>query len=720
MINKTAIKYIVSTLLFSLSFILPVNAQAPAQVGSYDVIVNANINVDLYTQLFLTPSVVEIKQPTRVDIYSLDSFGNPRVGRNIQLYIDGDSSTVSIVQPSPTNYLGQSFGYVSSTNPGIYTICAKDLTEGYEISIPDCEQVYVVPVPTPSMLAEPLYTGGLNNLLIWSMSGSNTYQYLVQAGLGQEFQNIEKESPWINNLTYEFRNLRDGIMYFYRVKAKNSYGGESNWSNIVFSVQDSSGPTVEIVSISGIGQNNMSEWDPEFSINIRYRIKDNVGISQKDFWCSGKDGTKYECLFSQSSTGDFWNISLKLKDLEIYNGEYLFDIYKFCVEAKDLVGNVNRNCDAQITFPQKEDEPPIIIPEEPIIPSKPTVIDSIRKQITEIIDNTIGKLEPIELQNIVITATTANIAVGLGFLLSLLGNVPYFILQSILAMLSLLGFRKKANVNGYVYDSFSKNPITQAIIRIYNENNELVWTDVTDNNGYFRTTEVEDAEYYIKVTARNYIFPSKIIFGKTDFPLENIYHGDPFLTRQNKVPNFSIPLDQKDNKLIGVIVARFISSSKALWKSLHIILFVFGLIFSIYALYVTSFWWNYLIIALYIPALIALLFSLFGVKEKYGLVKDKQNRVVKGAIVALKEKQFDKIVSKRVTDDFGRYRFVANEGKYSISILNPDIKTVNKKIFSNISVNKKGGVVICPDIEVIVLESKKKKEEDVLRPPKDL
>jgi hypothetical protein len=239
----TAFK-ILATYLFLFFSLTLINAQEPFFVEEYDVTVNANIDTDLYTQLFLNPATVEIKQPSTVNITSLDWSLTPRPSREIVIYISGPSTGITIVQPPITNAFGQTSGSVSSSVPGTYNVCAKDITEGYDILILDCETLYVTPVPTPVMVAEPQYTKGTKNIVMWTMSGSGIYTYYSQSSTDISFSPLFANSSWIPNLLYEFTGLQDAQMYFYRVKARNTYGGESGWSNTVFSLQDASGPQI--------------------------------------------------------------------------------------------------------------------------------------------------------------------------------------------------------------------------------------------------------------------------------------------------------------------------------------------------------------------------------------------------------------------------------------------------------------------------------------------
>jgi len=665
---------------------------------SGDVVVSASINVDLYSQLSLSPSTVEAGQPSTVSITSLLPDGSARNGRKIVIYIDGNSTGVSIVQPPLTNSQGKTTGSVSSVIAGTYKVCAKDVTEGLEIFIADCETLYVVPVPAPQMLPEPEYTKGDSNIVMWHMVGSGVYEYYVEVSTTADFSTVLDNSDWINNLAYEFVGLEDGQIYFYRVKARNGYGVEGGWSNIVFSVQDDEGPQVEYIGISDMEGNTNVNWERDFEVNIRYRITDNVAISSKDFWCLANDGSRYDCLYTTRENGDFWDITVQLKYLEKTASGNLFEEYRFCVEATDSVNNVTRNCEAKL-------EVTIEVPEEEIPkPTIPSIINRIIDRLDKFFEEAFLKLKQAPLENITVITTAINLAIGFGYLIATLGSLPYILLQLFLSILTLLGFRKKSNVSGYVYNSLTKEPIKQAVVRVFSEVHELIWTSVTDSNGYFMAPEVEDGEYYITVTARDYTFPSKVVYGKKDFPLENVYHGDPFLTKEGKIPDFSIPMDPVDVKPLRKQFAKIFSNTKLAWRIVLILLFIFGLLLSIFALIVTKVWWNYIMVALYIPSLFSLFFNMFSRSKKFGVVRDTDKKPVEGAIVGLKEKDFGELVSKRVTDSQGRYKFLVDRGVYEMSILNSDLKVIDSEELDSIEIEKKGGQILAPNITVKRLE----------------
>ena len=685
---KTAVN-IISIVVLNLFCVGAIFAQSSFEGVGGNVDVNANINQDLYSQLDISPVTVEVREPATVSIQLLLADNTPKPGRSVEIYVNGVSTGISITQPGVTDSNGRTSGTISSTVAGTYEVCAMDTTDTVDIYILDCETLYVVPVTAPVLLSEPQYTQGNTNTLSWNMSGSGTYTYFIQSAKDSNFTNSVTDSGWIGTRSYQFTNLTDSQIYFYRVKAKNSYGAESAWSNAVYSVQDSSSPTISLLGITGLGENNTQTWDAQSVITIKLRVKDNTGVTSKNFWCVGQDGSMIDCLDTEITDGDIWTVNVKLGELEHDSDYHLYKGYSFCAEASDTVGNVNRFCNMTLKVP----EPSTPEPETPVTP----IIEQIKDTVNEIIENskqviqnTIGRINQSSIQQISILVGLGNLLVGLGILIGGIGTIPYVLIQLFLALSSLFGFRKKGNPAGYVYDSVTKEPIPQCIVRVFNENNELVWTDVTDRNGYFKSVTLKAGEYSITVTAQHYSFPSKLIFGKTDFPLENVYHGQEFYSSRGVLPNFSIPMDKREMSDVRYVFNQFRFASKALWKSLHILLFVVGLIFSIYALSTNQVWYNYLIIGLYIPSIFLLFFSLFGRGERYGVVKDVHGKRLSGIVLGLKEKEFDKLISKRVTDDYGKYRFFIYPGKYDLVILSTDWKLVDGQNLSDIVVKKIG------------------------------
>ena len=716
---KTALKYIVVLITFftSVSFVF---AQSSFEGSTSGVNLNANITQDLYSQLSINPNTVEVLEPTTVSLHLVDASNSPKANRTVVIYSPTASTGINITQPLPTDGGGLTSGTFSASNPGTYEICSKDITDGIDIYILDCETLYVVPVSVPSFLPEPQYTKGLSNTLTWTMSGSGTYTYDVQASTNSSFSTIAFDSGWISTKSYEFTNLKDTQIYFYRVKARNEYGAESQWSSQVYSVQDNSNPSLSLLSISGLGSTTTSNWNAQTVLVFKIRVKDNVGIQSKSFLCSLKDGTTNDCKESEEMSGDIWLVRVPLGNLEHDINYHLYTQYTFCAEAEDVVGNVIRVCNINLNIPETQVVNPKPVPQ--IIQDISQVVNQVLDSSKQIAQSTIGKINQSSLQQISMTVTIGNLLVGMGILLGGIGTLPYVLIQIFLAISSLLGFRKKGNATGYVYDSVTKEPLSQCIVRVFDESNALVWTDVTDREGYFRTNVLPAAEYSLTVTSKDHVFPSKIVFGRTDFPLENVYHGQEFYASKGQIPNFSIPLDRRDMGEAKAILGRFAFFSKTTWKILHIFLFLIGLVFSIYALSVNRVWFNYLILFLYIPSIMLLVFSLFGKNNRYGVVRNTSGKRISGLILGLKEKEYGQLVAKRVTDNDGRFRFLADKGVYELEVLSSDWTVVNTKDLENIKIKRSGLFVKNITVKKVVKEKpiKKVKVEEVIEPLEEL
>ena len=155
-----------------------------------NVVVDANINTDFYSTVNVNPETVEIYQPSTVEIRVLSPTGQGITGREIVILSPG----LVITQPlALTNSTGRTSGLVHATSTGTYTVCAKDITYGFDIYIQNCKTLYVVPLPIPNMLPEPQYTKGLSNLVLWQSLGGN-YKYTVQVSEYSDFRSIKGDS----------------------------------------------------------------------------------------------------------------------------------------------------------------------------------------------------------------------------------------------------------------------------------------------------------------------------------------------------------------------------------------------------------------------------------------------------------------------------------------------------------------------------------------------
>jgi hypothetical protein len=130
------------------------------------------------------------------------------------------------------------------------------------------------------------------------------------------------------------------------------------------------------------------------------------------------------------------------------------------------------------------------------------------------------------------------------------------------------------------------------------------------------------------------------------------------------------------------------------------VVFLAGLVISMYAVYVNPIWTNYLILVVYIFSAVITVTPILTKREKYGYVTDEQGNKLKGVEIGLFESDFNRLVYKRVSDEQGRYRFVADKGNYYLSVLNPEYSIIDNGEISDIRVTKSSGEIIRPNIVV--------------------
>jgi hypothetical protein len=106
---------------------------------------------------------------------------------------------------------------------------------------------FAVGAPAPVLTAEPLFTGGTANTIAWSDVGAPLYQAEVSAAA--DFTGAIA-TPWQATLSHTFTGLANGTTYFYRVRARDSgtLAVPSAWSQVAFSTQDTTGPSVVLTS----------------------------------------------------------------------------------------------------------------------------------------------------------------------------------------------------------------------------------------------------------------------------------------------------------------------------------------------------------------------------------------------------------------------------------------------------------------------------------------
>lgn len=273
-------------------------------------------------------------------------------------------------------------------------------------------------------------------------------------------------------------------------------------------------------------------------------------------------------------------------------------------------------------------------------------------------------------------------------------------------LLAWLGIRKKGQPFGVVYNSITKEPVNGAIVRIFDTENRIVQTQVTDIYGIFNAY-LEKGKYRIVVSIAGYVFPSRLITTSVDYHYTNVY-TDGLIENQNRGELVvSIPVDPLNRNIISSAKTVLINNLADLVKSFQTILFAVALFISIVVFSFDQSLLNTVILLLYVPSLIAVLVTLFTPVMRLGKVVDVASRQPKTNLpLELKENQYERVVAYRVTDPDGLYRFIVHPGNYSLNSGVGDVIIDDRKFnrLDRIVVEKK------PSVIAMDLKAKKKGE----------
>jgi hypothetical protein len=163
--------------------------------------------------------------------------------------------------------------------------------------------------------------------------------------------------------------------------------------------------------------------------------------------------------------------------------------------------------------------------------------------------------------------------------------------------------------------------------------------------------------------------------------------------------NFSIPVDPFNKDVPEYSKAIFANRISALFMNLQNILIVLGFGFSIITYIKNPSMFNLLILIAYLVFMIINVAIYLQGRHKYGVVTDPSFSPIKGVAIGLRELEFEKIQSQRITDENGKYRFIVPGGKYRVEVLNPNYEIVQDTNLT-IESDAKGVMVKNKDIRV--------------------
>jgi len=264
-------------------------------------------------------------------------------------------------------------------------------------------------------------------------------------------------------------------------------------------------------------------------------------------------------------------------------------------------------------------------------------------------------------------------------------NLFYLIYQGLIAFLQLLGIVKKRGDTSLVYDAVSKKPLGRAIVRLYEAaTHRLVETDVTTAEGTFSFLPAEGF-YYLRVSRPGFVYPSRLVLGKRDGRFSRVYSGgDLEISAAKPVLRVAVPLDPE------AFVENWRMKLSQLWQRwfepLNSWFLTFGFFLAVLSYSRQPTRLNFLILLIYLMVLVYYLLQGKTFKREFGLVMSDRGKPLSGIELNLIDVEFNRLVSRRVTDMKGRYQFLVPPGKYQIKMVTPGftlVKSVKKAYQGN-------------------------------------
>ncbi len=177
------------------------------------------------------------------------------------------------------------------------------------------------PVPAPDL--EPDYTPGLSNEITWPEvfdAGVGGVEYYVECSDVQNFTHTVGNSGWTSNLDALFTGLADGQTYYYRIKSRDSFLHESDWSLNVSSTQDNSPPSVPEIQPEASTTQGLSN-------TISWNVSVDTGVEGIEYYVEYSDSEDFNAVLGISG----WIPDLNFDFTDLSDGQ----TYYYRVKARD-------------------------------------------------------------------------------------------------------------------------------------------------------------------------------------------------------------------------------------------------------------------------------------------------------------------------------------------------------------------------------------------------
>ena len=229
---------------------------------------------------------------------------------------------------------------------------------------------------------------------------------------------------------------------------------------------------------------------------------------------------------------------------------------------------------------------------------------------------------------------------------------------------------------GVVFDSYTKQPLADAIVYLMNyEKERMVDLKITDENGRFGFLIGEDGKYAVRVKIGEY----SIATNKSEDSLYGDLYTEPIDLKKGDVFDLSISLEAKNfnwNNFTQKVIVKYNSFFFRFIKNLLNLVYIIGIIISVYNIIYYPGLLNYLMLIFYVSLIFYNI--LFKDNKKFGSVIQKINRSpLPFSVVALHDISTGERINFAISDVLGRYYLLMKDGNYVLKLKCIDIKGNN-------------------------------------------
>lgn len=252
-----------------------------------------------------------------------------------------------------------------------------------------------------------------------------------------------------------------------------------------------------------------------------------------------------------------------------------------------------------------------------------------------------------------------------------LHDLYMFVVRAVGLLMGLLGFRRRREPWGVVYDSVTKQPLDPAYVTVKRDG-IAIDEGITDLDGRYGFL-LEEGRYELLAQKSHYKFPSDKLSGRSnDGVYGSLYFGGPVFSQAGQVINQNIPMDPVGfdwNEFVKSKDERLRSKRKKerIWRTVLDVMVIIGFGFTLIATVITPSTLNIVLLSSYIALFI--IGHFWTIKHKAALVVNSQtDDPYSFAIITAYMAGNDTEVKKVVADEFGRFYLLLVPGDYYITV----------------------------------------------------